>query len=169
MGRPRTLTKKLLTALKPSSEKTKTCRKRLLTSPTSSAKAENLSTSSKKLSDLLNKSETSSKLHLRKPKARSKSKKLKYFDLPSKCPRTNRTSSDESLRKKRKSTTPDETVSELSNPCRPAWTLSLNPELKPFDRRRSSKATLTTLKSNSDMPTDKLLMPARTSKFSRAS
>merc|ERR1712178_441153 len=44
---------------------------------------------------------------------------------------------------------------ELLNPCRPVWTLNPKPEPKPFDRRRSSKVTSTTWKSNSAMPTDK--------------
>merc|ERR1712223_1226246 len=66
-----------------------------------------------------------------------------------------KTLNDDWLKKKRKSITPDETVSELLNPCRPVWTLNPNPEPKPSDRRRSSKATSTIWKSNSAMPTDR--------------
>merc|ERR1712066_455073 len=117
----------------------------------------------------MGKNETSFRPLLKKLKAPSKSKKLRFSDSPSKCLRTNKTSSDESLRKKKKSTPPDETVSELSNPCKLPWTLNPKPEPKLFDRRRSSKVTLTTWKSNSDTPTDKLLMPARMSRFSRVS
>merc|ERR1712178_48542 len=78
-----------------------------------------------------------------------------FFDLPSKCPNPNRTSNDDWPKKKKKSITPDETVSELLNPCRPVWTLNPNLELKPSDRRRSSKVTSTIWKSNSAMPTDR--------------
>merc|ERR1712066_523367 len=105
----------------------------------------------------MGKNETSFRPLLKKLKAPSKSKKLKFSDSPSKCLRTNKTLNDESLRKKKKSTPPDETVSELSNPCKLPWTLNPKPEPKLFDRRRSSKVTLTTWKSNSDTPTDKLL------------
>merc|ERR1712066_193085 len=168
-SRPRTLMKKLLTALKPSNEKTRTCKKKLPILPINSVKVANPSTSWKKPNDLWNKSETNFKLLLKKPKVPSKSKKLKFSDSPSKCPRTNRTSNDDWLRKKKRSTPPDETVSELLNPCKLPWTLNPKPEPKLFDRRRSWKATSTTWKSNSDMPTDKQLMPARTSKFFRVS
>merc|ERR1712050_282243 len=119
----------------------------------------------KKPNDLWNKNETNSRPLLKKLKAPSKSKKLKFSDSPSKCPRTNKTLSDESPRKKKKSTPPDETVSELLNPCKLPWILNPKPEPKLFDRRRSWKATSTTWKSNSDMPTDKPLMPANKSKF----
>merc|ERR1712066_702542 len=60
-SRPRTLTKKLLTALKPSNEKTRTFKKKSPILPISSAKVENPSTNSKKLNDLWNKNETSFK------------------------------------------------------------------------------------------------------------
>merc|ERR1711972_232592 len=109
----RTLTKKLLTALKPSNEKTRTFKKKSLILPINSAKVENPSTSSKKPNDPWNRNETSSRLLLKKPKVPSKSKKLKFSDSPSKCPRINRTSNDDWPRKKKKSTPPDETVSEL--------------------------------------------------------
>merc|ERR1712150_460984 len=78
---------------------------------------------------------------LKRLKLPSRPKKLRFFDLPSKCLSLNKTWNDDSPRKKKKSITLDETVSELLSPCRPVWTLSPNPELKPFDRRRSSKAT----------------------------
>merc|ERR1712066_307103 len=123
-SRPRTLMKKLLTALKPSNEKTRTCKKKLPILPINSVKVANPSTSWKKPNDLWNKSETNFKLLLKKPKVPSKSKKLKFSDSPSKCPRTNRTSNDDWLRKKKRSTPPDETVSELLNPCKLPWTLN---------------------------------------------
>merc|ERR1711934_485558 len=47
----------------------------------------------------------------------------------------------------------------LLSPCRPVWTLSPNPELKPFDRRRSLKETSTILKSSLVMPTDRPTKP----------
>merc|ERR1712173_626 len=74
---------------------------------------------------------------------------------------------DDWLRKKKKSITLDETVSELLNLCRPVWTLNPNPEPKPSDRRRSSKATSTIWKSNSDMPTDKPTKPLNRLRCSR--
>merc|ERR1712157_538272 len=80
-------------------------------------------------------------------------------DSPSRCLNLNKTSNDDLLRKRKRSTTPDETVNELSNPCRPLWTPNPNPELKLSDRRRSSKVTSTTWKSNSDTPTDKPTKP----------
>merc|ERR1712110_810081 len=104
-----------------------------------------------------------------KPKVLLKSKKLKFLDSPLKCPRTSKTLNDESLRKKRKLIILDETGSELLNPCRPAWTLSLNPELKLFDKRRSLKVISTILRSNLDMLIDKPLMLVRTSKYFRVS
>merc|ERR1711879_522397 len=128
-----------------------------------------MGTNSKKPNDHWNKNETNSKQLLKKLKAPSKSKKLKFSDLPSKCLRTNKTSNDESLRKKKKLTPPDETVSELLNPCKLPWTLNPNPEPKLFDRRRSLKVTSTTSKFNSDMPTDEPPMPVRASKFFRDS
>merc|ERR1712223_593146 len=126
-SKPRTLTKKLLTALKPSNEKTRTFKKKLLILPINSAKVENPFTSSKKPNDPWNRNETSFKLLLKKPKAPSKSKKLKFSDSPSKCPRTNRTLNDDWLKKKKRSPPPDETVSELLNPCKPPWTPNPKP------------------------------------------
>merc|ERR1712127_508912 len=166
-SRPRTPTKKLLTVLKPSNERTRTSRKKLLTSPMGSAKAENLSTSSKKPSEVWNKSETNFKLLSKKPKALLRSKRLRSFDSPLRCPKTNRTLNDESLRKKKKSITPDETANELSSPCKLVWIPNPNLELKPFELKRSSKVTSTTLKSNSDTPTDKLLKPPSRSRSCR--
>merc|ERR1712050_627245 len=101
-SRPRTLTKKLLTALKPLNEKTRTFKKKSPILPINSAKVENPSTSSKKPNDPWNRNETSSRLLLKKQKVPSKSKKLKFSDSPSKCPRTNRTSNDDWPRKKKK-------------------------------------------------------------------
>merc|ERR1712157_374652 len=97
-----------------------------------------------------------------------KLKKLRFFDSPSRCLKTNKTSNDDWLRKKKKSTTPDETVNELSNPCRPPWPPNPNPEPKPSDRRRSSRVTSTTWKSNSDTPTDKPTKPQNRPNFSKA-
>merc|ERR1712173_28125 len=109
----------------------------------------------KKPNDPWNRNETNFKPLSKRLKLPSKPKKPRFFDLPSKCPNPNRTLNDDWLRKKKKSITPDETVSELLNPCKPVWTLNPNPELKLFDRRRSSKVTSTIWKSNSDMLTDK--------------
>merc|ERR1712178_611420 len=95
----------------------------------------------------------------------SRPKKPRFFDSPSRCLNLNKTSNDDLLRKKKKSTTPDETVNELSNPCRPLWTPNPNPELKLSDRRRSSKVTSTTWKSNSDTPTDKPTKPPNKPNF----
>merc|ERR1712066_719479 len=159
------LTKKLSTALKPLNEKTRTFKKKSPIVPINSAKVENPSTNSKKPNDPWSKNETNYRPLLKKLKAPSKLKKLKFSDSPSKCLRTNKILSDESPRKKRKSTPPDETVSELLNPCKLLWILNLKPEPKPFDRRRSLKVTSTTWKFNSVMPIDRPLMPARTSKF----
>merc|ERR1712157_662598 len=86
-------------------------------------------------------------------------------DSPSRCLNPNKTSNDDSPRKRKRSTTPDETVNELSNPCRPLWTPNPNPELKLSDRRRSSKVTSTTWKSNSDTPTDKPTKPPNRPNF----
>merc|ERR1712178_379853 len=127
------------------------------------------STSSKRPNDLSNKNETNFKPLLKRLKVPSKSRKLKFFDSPSRCLKTNKTSNDDWPRKKKKSTTPDETVNELSNPCRPPWTPNPNPEPKPSDRRRSSKATSTTWKSNSDTPTDKPPMLPNKSRSSNLS
>merc|ERR1712048_258046 len=84
-----------------------------------------------------------------------KPKNPRSSDCKSRWLKTNKTSNDDWLKRKKKSTTPDETVNELSNPCRPPWTPNPNPEPKLSDKRRSSKATSTTWKSNSDTPTDK--------------
>merc|ERR1712110_460852 len=117
------------------------------------------STSLKRLSELLSKSETSFKQLLKKLKLQLRPKRLRFFDSPLKCPSPNKTWNDDSPRKKKKSITLDETVSELSSLCRPVWTLNPNLELKPFDRRRSSKATSTTSKSSLDTPTDRPTKP----------
>merc|ERR1711879_580034 len=122
-------------------------------------KVANPSTNLKKPNDPWNRNETNFKPLLKRLKLPSKLKKPRFFDLPSKCPNPNRTSNDDWPKKKKKSITPDETVSELLNPCRPVWTLNPNLELKPSDRRRSSKVTSTIWKSNSAMPTDKLTKP----------
>merc|ERR1712019_256214 len=63
----------------------------------------------------------------------------------------------------KKPTTPDETVNELWNPCKPLWTLNPRLELKLSDKRRSWNLTSTTWKSNLVTPTDKPLMLPRTS------
>merc|ERR1711941_138195 len=99
------------------------------------------------------------KLLSKKLKLPLKPKKPRFFDLPSKCLNPNKTSNDDWPKKKKKSITPDETVNELLNPCRPVWTLNPNPEPKPFDRRRSSKVTLTTWKFNLAMPIDRPTKP----------
>merc|ERR1711972_656983 len=80
----------------------------------------------------------------------------------------NRTLNDDWLKKKKKSITLDETVSELLNPCRPVWILNPNPEPKPSDRRKSLKVTSTIWKSNSDMPTDKPTKPPNRLRCSKA-
>merc|ERR1712173_15217 len=113
----------------------------------------------KKPNDPWNRNETNFKPLSKRLKLPSKPKKPRFFDLPSKCPNPNRTLNDDWQKKKKKSITPDETVSELLNPCRPVWTLNPNLELKPSDRRRSSKVTSTIWKSNSAMPTDKPTKP----------
>merc|ERR1711997_1140596 len=84
------------------------------------------STSSKKPNDPWNRNETNFKLLSKKLKLPSKPKKLRFFDSPSKCLSPNKTSNDDWLRKKKKSITPDETVSELLNPCRPNSTSPTN-------------------------------------------
>merc|ERR1711972_295300 len=115
----------------------------------------NPSTNSKKPNEPWNKNETNFKLLSKKLKPLLKPKKPKFFDSPLKCLNPNKTLNDDWLKKKKKSITPDETVNELLNPCRPVWTLNPNLEPKLSDRRRSSKVTSTTWKSNSAMPTDK--------------
>merc|ERR1712178_80384 len=95
----------------------------------------------------------------------SRPKKLRFFDSPLRCLNPNKTLNDDSPRKRKRSTTPDETVNELSNPCRLLWTPNPNPELKLSDRRRSSKVTSTTWKSNSDTPTDKPTKPPNRPNF----
>merc|ERR1711972_198829 len=109
----------------------------------------------KKPNEPWNKNETNFRPLLKRLKLLSKLKKPRFFDSPLKCLNPNKTLNDDWLRKKKRSITPDETVNELLNPCRPVWTLNPNPEPKPSDRRRSSKVTSTTWKSNSVMPTDK--------------
>merc|ERR1712130_141957 len=135
---------------------------------TNSVKVANPSTNSKKPNEPWNRNETNFKLLSKKLKPPLKPKKLRFFDSPSKCLNPNKTSNDDWPKKKKKSIPPDETVNELSNPCRPVWTLNPNPELKPFDRRRSSKATSTISKSNSAMPTDKPTKPPNKLRCSRA-
>merc|ERR1712157_143309 len=128
-------------------------------------KEENLSTSSKKPSELLSKNETNFRPLLKRLKPPSKPKKPRFSDSPSRCLNLNKTSNDDLPRRKKKSTTPDETVNELLSPCRPLWTLNPNPEPKLSDRRRSSKATSTIWKSNSDTPTDKPTKPPNKPNF----
>merc|ERR1712066_414536 len=118
-------------------------------------KVANLSTNLKKPNELWNRNETNSKPLLKRPKLPSKPKKPRFFDSPLKCLNPNKTLNDDWPKKKKKSITLDETVNELLNPCRPVWILNPNLEPKPFDRRRSSKVTSTTWKSNSAMQTDK--------------
>merc|ERR1712066_1185594 len=131
-------------------------------------KVANPSTNLKRPNDPWNRNETNFKPLLKRLKLPSKPKKPRFFDSPSKCLSPNKTLNDDWLKKKKKSITPDETVSELSNPCRPVWTLNPNLEPKLFDRRRSSKVTSTIWKSNSDTPTDRPLMPANRSKLFKA-
>merc|ERR1712066_20362 len=118
-------------------------------------KVANPSTNLKRPNDPWNRNETNFKPLLKRLKLPSKPKKPRFFDSPSKCLSPNKTLNDDWLKKKKKSITLDETVSELLNPCRPVWILNPNLEPKPFDRRRSSKVTSTTWKSNSAMPPDK--------------
>merc|ERR1712157_266964 len=103
---------------------------------------------------------------LKKLKAPSKLKKLRFFDSPSRCLRTNKTSNDDWLKRKKKSTTPDETVNELSNLCRPPWTLNPNPEPTPSDklpmppnRSRSFNLSSRTTLPNSMMQNDDAKTP----------
>merc|ERR1712178_620421 len=77
------------------------------------------STNSKKPNEPWNKNETNFRPLLKRLKLLSKLKKPRFFDSPLKCPNPNRTLSEDWLKKKKKSITPDETVSELLNPCKP--------------------------------------------------
>merc|ERR1712066_812573 len=125
---------------------------------------ENLSMNSKKLNAVLNKNVMNFKLLSKKLKVLSKSKNPRFSDSLSKCLKTNKTSKEDLLRKKK--TTPDATVNALLNLCKPPWILNPKLVLRPSAPKRSSKVTSMTLKSNSAMPTAMPLMLKNKSSFS---
>merc|ERR1711990_429543 len=127
-------------------------------------KPANLSTNSKRPSDLWNKNETNCRLLSKKLNPLSNLKNPRSFDCKSRWLKPSKILIDDSLKRKKKSTTLDETVNELWNLCKPLWTLNPSLELKLSDKRRSWNLTLTIWKSNSVTPTDLLLMPPSNSR-----
>merc|ERR1712066_450126 len=121
----------------------------------------------KKPNVLSNKNATNFKRLLKKLKAPSKSKNLRFSDSRSKCLRTNKTSKEDLLKKKKKSTTPDATVNVLLNLCKLLWTLNLKLALKLSALKRSLKVTSTILKFNSAMLTAMLPTHKNKSNFFR--
>merc|ERR1719276_694418 len=146
-SRPRTPTKNPSTLSRLSNEKTRTSKKKSLTPA-------NRSTSSRRTSEPSMLSETNYRPPLKKLKPLSSLRNPRFSDSRLRLPRSSRTSSDDLPRRTRKSTTADETDSELSNLCRPPSTPKSEPVVKLSEPRRRWNLTSTISRSSLDMLTD---------------